>query len=84
MNDFKVKEDWNYALRHVPRRKVVDFNIENNLGRKSELSYDKSSSRTRWIPSTKVDFENLKFNPQKKESNEEKRRRITLKSILND
>ncbi|GJQ85216.1 hypothetical protein Trydic_g13057 [Trypoxylus dichotomus] len=40
--DIKATGDWNYALRHVPKRKVLD---EDNVAYNSTLRYDRDDDR---------------------------------------
>lgn len=53
--DIKKTDDWKYALRHVPKRKIVDFNssYETLDGSNSNLRYDRrlKKFRTIWKPS---------------------------------
>ncbi|XP_044733117.1 mitochondrial ribonuclease P protein 1 homolog [Chrysoperla carnea] len=44
--DVKTTGDWNYALRHVPRRKVMEIGHNILRNDKSSLRFNKNSSRT--------------------------------------
>ncbi|KAJ3643057.1 hypothetical protein Zmor_025794 [Zophobas morio] len=49
--DVKLTGDWKYALRHVPRRKVVEF------------THEKINQKNKWKPNReRPGFDNLKYN----------------------
>ncbi|KAF2897789.1 hypothetical protein ILUMI_08376 [Ignelater luminosus] len=64
--DVKRTGDWNYAFRHVPRRKLADFQLQSAVKKfKSRLSYtsripDKRNSR--WKPNSNTELDKLSFN----------------------
>lgn len=51
--DIKHTGDWEYALRHVPRRKIVSSNAGSAIENYSSLPYDRSQSKfvKQWRPS---------------------------------
>nr|CAI5828294.1 unnamed protein product [Callosobruchus analis] len=57
--DVQLNGDWNYALRHVPRRKLVAYIGESSRNTSDRLKFDKA--RTKWIPSAKVSFDDLSY-----------------------
>lgn len=51
--DVKLTGDWKYALRHVPRRKVVDTPVP---PKKNKI----------WLPKNRIDLSNLSHNRKEK------------------
>lgn len=43
--DIKKTGDWQYALRHVPRRKIVDMEAFSSIAENRSLPYDKNRLR---------------------------------------
>ncbi|VEN35621.1 unnamed protein product [Callosobruchus maculatus] len=58
--DVQLNGDWNHALRHVPRRKLVEYSGEEYSRNTSDrLKFDKP--RTKWVPSARVPFDSLSY-----------------------
>lgn len=90
--DVKRTGDWNYAFRHVPRRKLADFQLQYAVNKfNSQLSYtsrlpDKRNSR--WKSNSNADLDKLSFNRVKKDAANDKNRSgtsrlLTLKRTWN-
>lgn len=83
--DVKKTGDWKYALRHVPKRKIIDFE---QLPTNPDLRYDKRlrKFRTAWKPS----LSRLSFNREKlaisllhdDDDEEDRKPRVNLKNII--
>ncbi|XP_019874521.2 mitochondrial ribonuclease P protein 1 homolog [Aethina tumida] len=68
MNDMKVTGDWAHSLRHVPKRKLAEFNIDENMSRSSDRPvYDRVRRERKWVPSPNIDLSNLRYNNDKRE-----------------
>ncbi|KAJ8934679.1 hypothetical protein NQ318_015148 [Aromia moschata] len=62
LNDIKVTGNWEYSLRHVPRRKIADFNISRNVDKATDsLRYDRPRREKTWTPAANVNFDNLSY-----------------------
>lgn len=68
MNDMKVTGDWAHSLRHVPKRKLAEFNIDENMSRSSDRPvYDRVRRERKWVPSPNIDLSNLRYNNDERE-----------------
>lgn len=45
LNDIKTTGDWNYALRHVPKRKLVESKFGMNIEEATRLHFDQTLSQ---------------------------------------
>ncbi|XP_056636359.1 mitochondrial ribonuclease P protein 1 homolog isoform X1 [Diorhabda sublineata] len=59
--DQKLSENWEFSLRHVPRRKLMETGGSGVSNRNKEIK--------KWTPSHKVDFDKLGYNRMKKNVN---------------
>nr|XP_023020170.1 mitochondrial ribonuclease P protein 1 homolog [Leptinotarsa decemlineata] len=80
--DAKKTGNWEIALRHVPRRKLMDYNQTDGTKMNSFNMRNERHSTKKWIPSANIKFGNLGYN--RSDKNEEKRRLLKIKSILNE
>lgn len=77
--DVKTTGDWNYALRHVPRRKVMEIGHNILRNDKSSLRFDKKSSRTvKNYPENSKEIKN-NFQPDRKM----RKSKLLVSSIFN-
>ncbi|RZC42068.1 mitochondrial ribonuclease P protein 1 -like protein [Asbolus verrucosus] len=67
--DVKVTGDWKYALRHVPKRKIVDYAQKDPI----------EQYKRKWSPSDKINFGKLSFNRKN-----DRERMLKVRSIMYD
>ncbi|KAJ8917654.1 hypothetical protein NQ315_005101 [Exocentrus adspersus] len=56
LNDVKLKGNWEYAFRHVPKRKIVEYTADNNKGINDRRERFRLGARKRWVPATSGNF----------------------------
>lgn len=81
--DLKNTGDWEQALKHVPRRKIVSTDIKGNiLNASNALRYDRPE---KWSPKG-VDFSQLKYGNKQRSVTKKPRkdRLIALRNIINE
>lgn len=76
--DIKQTGDWKYALRHVPRRKLMDVSLGSSIEKHQNLSYDKDTyTKSRiWKPRSVTLKENSNY------KNNSKTKLVNLKRII--
>lgn len=86
--DQKVSGNWEYSLRHVPRRKLL---TEENTLRTIDRVYDRrrfNTDRARSNPNFgKVNFDKLSYNsnsPKSRSNENRERNSFNVKNIFND
>lgn len=79
--DVKHTGNWDYALRHVPRRKLTDFSAGSAIGKYDSLSYDRNNLRSRkyWKPKEKFNAETNDFQT---DSSRSKRSKFSINKIM--
>lgn len=82
--DVKNTGDWKYALRHVPKRKLVDYNT---LSTNPDLRYDRriQKFKTMWKPS--VGLGKFSYNKKKQvtslmDEEDERKPKVDIKSFM--
>lgn len=75
--DVRQTGDWKYALRHVPRRKIVDITKESsNVGESNQRSANKNLFRYNTV---------MKFNKNKNDNSFDKNsKKFSVRSIFNE
>lgn len=57
LNDVKLTEDWKYALRHVPKRKIMEHSSGENInGAVNGQRFSRYKTGKKWIPSANINF----------------------------
>ncbi|XP_018575042.1 mitochondrial ribonuclease P protein 1 homolog [Anoplophora glabripennis] len=65
LNDIKLKRDWDFALRHVPKRKVVDYGTGSSINKTGSQKFGTCRPERRWKPSSNVDLNQQIFTKNK-------------------
>ncbi|CAH1156031.1 unnamed protein product [Phaedon cochleariae] len=72
--DVKRYGNWEKALRHVPRRKLVDFGAAGGVRK----PWDRDGGARQWRPAANVDFGNLSFNNGGRKNDNDARRTVNV------
>ncbi|KAJ8978654.1 hypothetical protein NQ317_019090 [Molorchus minor] len=83
MNDIKFTGNWKHALQHVPRRKLIDFQIGDHIKTATDnLRYDRPRRERKWAPASNTDLSRISYI----EDNHDKVRvgKNVVKKIMND
>lgn len=80
--DVKNTRNWQHALRHVPRRKLMNNDsFENITNASNALPYDRPETSKKWVPSNGVDFENLRYAKNQSHNNIKRRKNMRIHNL---
>lgn len=85
--DVKSSGNWDHALQHVPRRKIVQNDPRENVTTTNRLKYgDRSQKMSNWVPSG-FDFAKLRYGRnsfRNEQTRTKKERIINVRHIINE
>lgn len=80
--DINHTGDWQQALSHVPRRKLAEHIITDNVGRQTSRFNSDSPVKKKWIPICNINFNDLDYsNKNRQRDSKLKERRININSF---